>query len=132
MSETELDELDTVSAESICVELSKQIHALAAESEKVDTQFRTILRKVKHADLWDGETLVLTPKPVTVRWLKAHGWTEPTIPYLEFLRLFFASAQNLDLEAQSLTLNPAEAALFHVQQTATIYQVLRNLPLVFA
>ena len=132
MSETELDDLDTVSAESICADLSKQIHALAAESEKVDTQFRTILRKVKHADVWEGETLVLTPKPTALRWLKAHGWTGTTISYSEFLRLFFASAQSLDLEAQCLCLNPPEATLFHVEQTVTIYQLLRNLPLVFA
>ncbi len=132
MSETELEELDTVSAESLCADLSQQIQALAAAAEKVDTDFRVILRKVRHADVWDGETLELTPKPAAAAWLKAHGYTGHTISFAEFITLFFRAAVALDMETQSLTLHPEEASLFCLGPEATVYEVLRNLPLVFA
>ncbi len=132
MSETELEELDTVSAESLCAELSQQIHALATAAEKVDTDFRVILRKVRHADVWDGETLELTPKPAAAAWLKAHGYTDPKILFSDFITLFFRAAVALDMETQCLTLHPEEASLFCLGSEATVYEVLRNLPLVFA
>jgi hypothetical protein len=131
MSETELEDLDTVSAESICAELSSQIHALASSAEQIDAQFRVILRKVKHADVWDGETLELTPKPAAAAWLKAHGYAGSTIPYSEFITLFFSEAVALDIETQVICLKSEEAALFGVGAEATLYELLRNLPLVF-
>jgi hypothetical protein len=131
MSETELEDLDTVSAESICAELSSQIHALASSAEQIDAQFRVILRKVKHADVWDGETLELTPKPAAAAWLKTHGYAGSTIPYSEFITLFFSEAVALDIETQVICLKSEEAALFGVGAEATLYELLRNLPLVF-
>jgi hypothetical protein len=131
MSEAELDELDSVSTESICTSLVEQIHLLATAAEQVDTQFRTILRKVKHADVWDGDTLELTPKPGTATWLKEHGWTQPTIPFADFFTLFLKTAAALDIDQQRLCLHTAEAEMFHVGKDVSIYEVLRNLPLVF-
>ncbi len=132
-SETELEDLEnTSSAESLCEALRAQMVQLAAASEEVDTQVRRILRKVKHADVWTAETLKLTPKPHTKKWLGARGWTEPTIELGEFLSLFYSAATALDIENQSLHLEKAEADLFQVSSPVSIYALLRNLPLVFA
>lgn len=128
----DLEDLDTTSVESLCETLRTQIQALAATSKEVDTQFRTVLRKVKHADLWTAETLDLTPKAKTKAWLAEHGWTETTIQLGQFLTLFFEAANYLDLETQTLSLRPREAQLFQVGQIVSIYTLLRNLPLVFA
>lgn len=132
-SDTEdLEDLDTTSVESLCETLRTQIQALAKTSKEVDAQFRTVLRKVKHADLWAAETLDLTPKAKTKAWLAEHGWTETTIQLGQFLTLFFQAANYLDLETQTLSLGPREAQLFQVGQIVSIYGLLRNLPLVFA
>lgn len=129
---SELEDLDSTSSESICESLRTQMQALAETSRDVEGQMRTILRKVKHADLWDAEQLPLTPKAPMARWLKAHGWKEPTIPFSEFLQRFFDAAKALDIENQSLHLEKVEADLFQVGTEVTIYALLRNLPLVFA
>jgi hypothetical protein len=131
MSDIELDELDSSSTGEICETLREQMNSLAASSEIVDSTFRTILRKVRHADPW-AENLELTPKATTARWLKARGWTEKTIPFMDFLNLLFKSAVALDIETQTLHFKKEEADLFKVDTEVSIYKLLQNLPIVFA
>ena len=129
---TDMEELDAVSSEAICESLRTQIQGFAEVSDTVDSTFRSLLRKVKHAELWTAETLELTPKPPAAKWLTAHGWTRETILFTEFLELFFRTARTLNLENQSLHLEKEEADLFHVSEEVSIYELLQNLPHVFA
>jgi hypothetical protein len=127
----ELDELDSSSTDEICESLREQMNSLAASSEVVDSTFRTILRKVRHADPW-AENLELTPKLATARWLKKHEWTEKTITLVEFLSLLFKNAMTLDIENQTLHFKKEEADLFKVDTEVSIYKLLQNLPIAFA
>ncbi len=128
-SSTDLEDLETTTAETLCEALRTQMAELAEVSETVDTQVRRILRKVKHAE--KTEILKLTPKPQTKEWLESHGWTEASIELDQFLSLFYSAATALDIENQSLHLEKAEADLFHVSSPVSVYALLRNLPLVF-
>jgi|LauGreDrversion4_2_1035121.scaffolds.fasta_scaffold268113_2 hypothetical protein len=132
----ELDELDTVSSEEICKEITVAARTLRAAVAEIDQRGRKILKRVEVEPLW-GSEMELFPRMTTLKWLKSElCFVKETYTFDEFMCFFldlYAGEGRLDFETFSLKLRKADAAILELsaEVPVTLFQVISKLPILF-
>jgi len=132
----ELDELDTVSSEEICREITVAARTLRAAVAEIDQQARKVLKRVEVEPLW-GSDLELFPRATSLKWFKSElCFVKETYTFDEFMCFFldvYAGEGRLDFDTFSLRLRKADATIFELsaEVPVTLFQVISKLPLLF-
>lgn len=133
--ELDFDQLENCSSEDICMEILEAARGIEEAAKDADTGFRRIFKKLR-AQHPSVDEFILKPKATTKKWLVTLGYTEETILYGDFMKLFLdlcAQEKRLDMETRTLTLNSQEAAIFHLTagKPMSIFAFMASLPCAF-